>query len=476
MGCFLFMAPFKCTTKQIEAAYLVKRSAALNLLFYGGSRSGKTFMIVHWIVKRALRCPSRHGLCRRNLQDARTKLGDTLKDVFKALGMLEGVHWIHKAKIDTYTIYLANGEESEIKMLGMDTKDRQYMKVLGDEYSTLYFNEANDIAWDPCEYASSRLAQKNILRKRFFFDCNPPTKKHWLYKWFFLHQNPEDKTKLDPEGFFTLQMNPEDNEENIDPDYIKNVLMKMSARKRLKFWKGEFGEEAFGKVFNAPHINAHRIAKEDFDMATLDKIVIAVDPNVTSKPSTSDDCGIVIGGKRYGDDHIYVLFDGTIPNAGPGVWPAGTAGYYHTWNANYVVAETNQGGELVEIAIKNYDKSIPVTMVHAKQGKFARAEPVAEMYALGLIHHVGDDFEDLEDEMIEFDPETTSESPNRLDALVYLALDLNGGRELVFTDPDVIAAIELKEKKEYVKVQKMEIKMEEQTVEQIIEHEPYWQN
>lgn len=472
-------APFKFTRKQLEAAAAVAQSMALNVLFYGGSRSGKTFMIVMWIVKRALICPeSRHGLCRRNLQDARTKLGDTLKDVFKALGMLEGVHWIHRAKLDTYVIYIKQEDgtvlESEIKMLGMDTKDGQYKKVLGDEYSTLYFNEANDIKFDPVEYASSRLAQKNSLKKRFFFDCNPPTKSHWLYKWFFLNVNPEDKSKLPADLFFKMQINPKDNEENIDPDYINNVLKRMSKRKQLMFWFGEFGDESFGKVFNSPHINAHRILKEDLDVKTLDRIIVTIDPNVTSKPGVSDDAGIMIGGKRYGDDHIYVLFDGTVPDAGPGKWPAAVAGFYHKFNANKVVAETNQGGELVEIAIKNYDKTIPVTMVHAKQGKFARAEPVAEMYALGLIHHVGDDFEELEDEMVEFDPTTCTESPNRLDALVYLALELNGGRELVFTDPEVIAALELKEAQESVKIEKIDIERAEETVQQIIENEAYW--
>jgi len=428
------MAPFKLTAKQRELTSAIAATDAMNILLYGGSRSGKTFWVVQAIVKRALRCESRHGLCRRNLQDARTKLGDTLKDVFKAMGLIETVHWIHKAKIDTYVIYLPDGGESEIKMLGMDTKDRQFEKVLGDEYSSLYFNEANDIAFDPVEYASSRLAQLNVLKKRFFFDCNPPTKSHWLYKMFFKYENPEDGTKLDPEDLFAMQVNPKDNEENIDPNYIEKVLKKMSKRKQKKFWFGEFGDEAFGKVFNDKDINKYRVDPKDFDHRVLDRIIIAVDPNVTSKPGRSDDCGIVVGGKIIGEDDIYILEDCTVPNAGPGIWPKELARIFRRWNANYVVAETNQGGELVVLTIHNYDRTIPVNMVHAKQGKFARAEPVAEMYAMGWIHHVGV-FRELEDEMVEFDPDTSKRSPNRMDALVYVCMELNKGSELVFSDP-----------------------------------------
>jgi phage terminase large subunit-like protein len=469
---------YQPTERQKEAARQVALTLALNVLFYGGSRSGKTFMVVMWIVKRAIRVSgTRHGLCRRNLADARTKLGDTLKDVFNALGMIDGEHYEHKAKIDTYIIYCPDGSESEIKMLGMDTKDGQYKKVLGDEYSSLYFNEANDISWEATEYAASRLAQKNALKKRFFFDCNPPTKAHWLYKWFFLHQNPEDQTQLDDEDFFTMQMNPEHNVENIDENYIEKVLKKMSKSKQKKFWKGEFGDEAFGKVFNDKHINMHRILPENFDVRSLDLIVIAVDPNVTSNPNASDDCGIIIGGKKYSDDHIYVLYDGTIEKAGPGVWPAAVTGYFRQFHANYVVAETNQGGELVVLAIQNYDKSIPVRKVHAKQGKFARAEPVAEMYAQGYVHHVGE-LPELEEEMVSFDPMTTKQSPNRMDALVYLVLELNGGRDLIFTDPEEMLAEEIAEKKESVKVRKrtFEIASAKMTQQQIFECNMFWDN
>lgn len=415
-------APYLETRTEIQALATKRMAAtlALEILLYGGSRSGKTFLLVILIIKRAAKCKSRHGIARRTLSDARTKIGEgTLRDAFEALGMIEDIHYFHHAKDFKFT--LENG--SEIRLLGMDTRDGQYKKVLGDEYSTLYFNEADDIAYEAIEYGLSRVAQKNELNKRVFYDCNPPTKAHWIYKKFFKFEHPEDGTPLDSTDFMTMQMNPGDNIQNLDPKYIEKVLNKMSARKRKKFLEGEFGEIAYGKVFNNMDINANKVDPED--VPPLDVIVVSVDPNVSSRKG-SDDCGIIAAGKRYGYDDIYILEDQTIPGAGPGVWPGRVAATFKRLGANYVLAESNQGGELVGMAIKAHNKHIPVFTVHSKVGKFARAEPVAEMYAQGIIHHVGT-LQDLEDEQVEWDPENSTESPNRIDALVQVVTKLSEG-------------------------------------------------
>ena len=441
-------APWIYTERQDFAIDQISQSIALHCLLYGGSGSGKTALICMLIIKRALKCKSRHAIARRSKTECIKLIGKkTLPECFEALGMVEDEDWDYVN--DIVTIFKTG---SEIHILGMDTKDGQYKKVLGDEYSTLYFNESNDIAYVAAEYGISRMRQQNILKKRIFYDCNPPSKSHWLYKLFFLNVDPVDQAKKDADNYLAIQLNPYSNIDNLDESYIKQ-LESMSPARRKKFFEGEFGEIAIGKVFNSTDINMHKIMFDE--MPALDVVVVSVDPNISSKKG-SDDCGIIIGGKCYDSDEYYVYFDGTVEGAGPGVWPGRVCQLFKGNMANYVLAEVNQGGELVTMAIKGYvssdgsvtGKNVPVKTVHAKIGKAARAEPIAEIYAQGRVHHV-DGLSALEDEMTEWDPETTPESPNRIDALVQLITKLSEGSDkfICVTDEDV-AKFEAEEKKE----------------------------
>ncbi len=428
---------WKYTEKQQEALTAIAATNAMHCLLYGGSGSGKTATICMVIIKRALKVKSRHAIGRRSKTECIKLIGKkTMPECFEALGMIEDVHWTYVN--DVITI-LENG--SEIHIIGVDTKDGQYKKVLGDEYSTLYFNEANDISYVAAEFGLSRMRQQNLLKKRFFYDCNPPSKAHWLYKKFFLLQDPDDESPLDAEDHVAHQINPDSNIQNLDPRYVQR-LKNMSAARRKKFYEGEFGEVSVGKVFNSADINAHKVD----EAPELDVIVVSVDPQVSSRKG-SDDCGIVVGGKQYGKHDYYVLFDGTIEGAGPGVWPGRVANLFKAFGANYVLAETNQGGELVIMAIRNYNRSIPVQTVHAKVGKAARAEPVAELYAQGRVHHVREGLEKLETEMTEWDPEYSAESPNRVDAITQLITKLSEGSEFYcVSDEDVVRYEKAQEK------------------------------
>ena len=439
-------APWKYTERQDYAIDKITQSEAMHTLLYGGSGSGKTALICMLIIKRAYKCKSRHAIARRSKTECIKLIGKkTMPECFEALGLIEDVHWTYVNDIITI---LETG--SEIHILGVDTKDGQYKKVLGDEYSTLYYNEANDISYVAAEYGLSRMRQRNILRKRIFYDCNPPSKSHWLYKKFFLAKDPDSEAKLDKDNHLAIQLNPYSNMANLDAVYIKQ-LESMSPTRRKKFFEGEFGEIAIGKVFNSTDINMHKIEFEE--LPALDLVIVSVDPNISSKKG-SDDCGIIVGGKCYGEDHYYIYFDGTVEGAGPGKWPGRVCNLFKSNNANYVLAEVNQGGELVTMAIKHYEsadgtvkgKDIPVRTVHAKIGKAARAEPIAELYAQGRVHHV-DGLGKLEDEMTEWDPETSPESPNRIDAITQLLTKLSEGSDkfICVTDEDV-SKYEAKEK------------------------------
>jgi phage terminase large subunit-like protein len=165
-------------------------------------------------------------------------------------------------------------------------------------------------------------------------------------------------------------------------------------------------DEAPGALWTRKTIDDNRvISGPDYD-----RIVVALDPSATSG---GDDAGIVVCGKRA--EHGYIIADETVQGS-PLVWARAAVTAYHKYKADLIVAEKNQGGEMVELTIRQVNANIPIKLVHASRGKQARAEPVSAKAEKGLIHHVGT-FPALEDELCLWIP--GDDSPNRLDAMVW---------------------------------------------------------
>lgn len=157
------------------------------------------------------------------------------------------------------------------------------------------------------------------------------------------------------------------------------------------------------------------------ELPPMKRIVIAVDPpNRTSNQNQrSDDCGICVCGLGV-DDLGYVLEDATF-RAKPKEWANKVAHLYHNYEADLIVAEGNQGGDMVETTINTIDQNLPVKMVYATRGKILRSEPVAMLYDKELVRHLGR-LADLEDQMCSYDG--AGKSPNNLDAFVYAMTEL----------------------------------------------------
>jgi len=155
----------------------------------------------------------------------------------------------------------------------------------------------------------------------------------------------------------------------------------------------------------------------------LARIVVAVDPPASSS-ARADECGIVVAG-RAENGHGYVTADRSMGGLSPARWARRVADAYHAYEADRVVAEANQGGEMVEAVLRQVDPALPVRLVRATRGKAVRAEPVAALYEQGRVHHCGA-FTRLEDQLCEFDPTDPARtgSPDRLDALVWALTDL----------------------------------------------------
>ena len=147
-----------------------------------------------------------------------------------------------------YYVTLPNG--SEIWIAGLDD-DKRVEKILGKEFSTIFFNECSQLSYSSVQVALTRLAEKNSLKKKAYFDENPPSKKHWSYWLFVKKQDPVENEPLeDPEEYASMIINPKDNLANIDEDYIK-MLSKMPEKERQRFLDGLFTDEDDGAAYYA---------------------------------------------------------------------------------------------------------------------------------------------------------------------------------------------------------------------------------
>lgn len=158
------------------------------------------------------------------------------------------------------------------------------------------------------------------------------------------------------------------------------------------------------------------------DGAVPQRIVVAVDPPATSAAG-SDGCGIVVAGRT--EAGAVVLADLTLKPAAPMAWATRAVRAFHDHGADSIVAEVNQGGEMVRAVIAQVDAAVPVRTVHATRGKWVRAEPVAALYAQGRVTHAPG-LTALEDEMCAFgvDGRADGHSPDRLDAAVWAITEL----------------------------------------------------
>lgn len=211
-----------------------------------------------------------------------------------------------------------------------------------------------------------------------------------------------------------------ENRANLSPKFIARVLAKYEGtRLGRQELEAEILDDAPGALWKRGRIEELRVMPKD--VPRLTRIVVAVDPAVTANED-SDETGIVCAGLGV-DGHAYIIEDGSLSKATPNQWAQQVVALYKRHKADRVVAEVNNGGDLVETNIRTADKHIAFTKVHASRGKAVRAEPVAALYEQGKVHHIGM-FATLEDQMTSWDPVYSAKSPDRMDALVWALTEL----------------------------------------------------
>lgn len=400
-------------------------------MLYGGSRSGKTFLLVRNVVMRALKAPrSRHAVLRFRFNAVKSSVVlDTFPKVMEVA--FPGVKY-ELSKTDWYAEF-ENG--SQIWFGGLDDKERTE-KILGMEFVTIYLNESSQIPWNSRNVALTRLAQKVeqqiegrepvALKPRMYYDCNPPPKNHWTYKVFHDKQDPETKAPLpNKEDFAWFQINPADNADNLSETYL-STLAGMSSRMRKRFQDGEFGDATPNQLFTDEVIDTWRVL--DGRVPEMVRVVVGVDPSGADEEENADNdaIGIMVVGLGV-DGNGYVLEDCTV-KAGPATWGRVATSAFDRHMANVIVGETNYGGAMVQQTINVARPRTPFKKVTASRGKHVRAEPFSALYEQGKIRHVGQ-FNELEDEMTAFSTigYTGTGSPNRADALFWALAELFPG-------------------------------------------------
>lgn len=215
-----------------------------------------------------------------------------------------------------------------------------------------------------------------------------------------------------------------DNAANLSPAALDELRRRYEGtRIGRQELEGELLLDTPGALWHAAQFDAPGFRATEATVPELVRVVVAVDPAVTSGED-ADETGIVtVGADRSGD--LWVLADDTC-RLSPEGWASVVVGAVDEWQADRVVAEVNNGGDLVESVLRAVDRAVPYRKVTASRGKRVRAEPVAALYELGRVHHVGV-FPELEAQMCAWAPDAQVGSPDRVDALVWACTELGLG-------------------------------------------------
>lgn len=209
-----------------------------------------------------------------------------------------------------------------------------------------------------------------------------------------------------------------ENEANLAPSAARRLRERYEgSRLGRQELLGELLDDVPGALWTRQMIDELRVS----EAPEFTRVVVAIDPAMTSGDE-ADETGIVVVA-RGENGHGYVLRD-VSGRFSPQTWAQRALGVMAEYRGDRIVAEVNNGGEMVEHTLRTVDRTVPYKAVHASRGKRVRAEPIAALYEQGRMHHVGS-FPELEDQMCSFTPDGYDGSPDRLDAMVWAVTELN---------------------------------------------------
>ena len=230
---------------------------------------------------------------------------------------------------------------------------------------------------------------------------------------------------MDDPGTVLVKATTWDNAENLPPAMLARLERLRGSRLGRQELEAELIDDVDGALWTLATLEACLVAEQP----DCSRIVVGLDPSVGVGDEA--EAGIVVAGHSRREGLAYVLADRTVRGS-PDAWARAAVNAYYEFEADTIVAEANQGGEMVALTIRTVDPRVPVKLVHASRGKRTRAEPVAALYEQGRVKHVGA-FPNLEDQMRTWVPGDAS--PDRVDAAVWALTELMlGAPEVKVTD------------------------------------------
>ena len=366
-------------------------------LYLAGRGAGKTRTAAEWLAFQASSNPrTRWAIAAPTYSDVRDTCAEgqsgivqvlreygTLKDYNRSIGEL----------------FLTNG--SRIKLFSGEEPDR----FRGPQFHGGWFDELAAFkypdAWDQYQFGL-RLGD---FPQTIVTTTPRPTKLI--------------KDLIAREGVRVVRGSTFDNAKNLAPSALVELKARYeNTRLGRQELYGEILDNVEGALWTREMIESARVT----EAPPLIRVVVAIDPAVTSN-STSDETGIVCAGVSSAGEY-YILDDKSLRSS-PDQWARQAVNLYHEYKADKIVAETNNGGDMVIMLLKQVDAGIATKKVTATRGKQLRAEPISSLYEQGKVHHIGY-FPELESQMCEWTP-LSNESPDRLDALVWALTELNSG-------------------------------------------------
>lgn len=370
---------------------------------YGGRGSLKSHFFSELACEYAVQIPGFRMVCvrevQKSLKDSAKRL---IEDKIKALS-LPNFRPLHD-RIDT-----PGG--GVILFQGMQDHTAESIKSL----------EGFDVAWsEEAQTTSARTLE--FLRPTIRKD---PTEILTAGSELWFSWNPRNPS--DPVDKFFRSMNPPDDAIIIrtnhkDNPWFPKVLeeerlydMKNSSDRYGHVWEGDYEPVALGALWNRQLFHAHRVEVAP----PMTRIAVGLDPAI-SNTENSDKTGIIVVGLGR-DGRGYVLDNLSIKGT-PAEWAARTVAAYDKWEADVIVAENNQGGDMIKHTLRTVRRSLPVVDSWATRRKAERAKPISALYHLGRFSHVGT-FEVLEDQMCKITAEDYEGegSPDELDAMIHAA-------------------------------------------------------
>ena len=368
---------------------------------HGGRASGKSHFFAELAIERCITHPGTRIVCVREVQKSlKESVKLLLEDKIKAMEVAS------MFKVHHDSIIAPGG--GVIIFQGLVDHTAESIKSL-EGFDIGYAEEAQTLTSHSLE-----LFIPTIIRKpgsELWFSWNPRDASDPVDKMFRGDTPPENSIVVEANWrdnvFFT------DESESVR---VRDMLMKPDRYGHI--WEGDYEPQAIGAIWTREVIERNRVK----EAPVMGRTLVGVDPP-TESGEESDECGL-IGAGLGADGHGYVLQDESKRGT-PEEWGRAAVAMYDLLEADAIVAEVNQGGDMVRAVIHSIRPGIKVIKVRAKRGKHVRAEPVSALYSLNRIHHVGH-FPALERQQCLFTAEgyEGGDSPDHVDAMVYIFLEL----------------------------------------------------